>query len=75
MLETILIDNHHLSIDNIYLTGDLAFSVILLGIEFSSTKWCFKCKLNPKVWLEHGYNIGETWTINTLRLVLKSDRT
>ena len=47
--------------------------VILLGKEFSSPKWCFKCKLNLKVWLEHGHKIGEDWTINDLRIVSESD--
>ena len=75
MIETISIDNHQLSIDNLYVTGDLAFLVILLGKEFSSPKWCFKCKVNPKIWLEHEYKIGEDWTINALRLVSKSDYT
>ena len=49
--------------------------VILLGKEFSSPKWCFKCKLNQKVWLEHGYKTGEDWTINDLRLLSQSDYT
>ena len=31
MLKTILIDNRQVSIDNLYVTGDLAFLVILLG--------------------------------------------
>ena len=75
MLETISIDNRHLSIDNLYVSGDLTFLVILLGKEFSSPKWCFKCKLNTKVWLEHGHKIGEEWTINALRLLSESDRT
>ena len=38
-----------------------------------SLKWRFKCKLNPKVWLEHGHKIGEDWSINALRLVSESD--
>ena len=46
--------------------------VTLLGKEFSSPKWCFKCKLHPKVWLEHGHKIGEDWTINALRIVSES---
>ena len=49
--------------------------VILLGKEFSSTKWCCKCKLNPKVWLEHEHKIGENWAMNALRLVSESDFT
>ena len=48
---------------------------ILLGKEFSSTKWCCKCKLNPKVWLEHEHKIGENWAMNALRLVSESDFT
>ena len=74
ILEPIKIDNHQVSIDDIYVTGDLAFFVILCK-ECSSPKWCFKYKLHPKVWLKHGYKIGEDWTINTLRLVSESDLT
>ena len=48
MLDPIKIDNHQVFIDNIYVTRDLAFLVILLGKDFSSSKWCFKCKLHPK---------------------------
>ena len=59
MLDSITIDNHQVSIDNLYVTGDLAFLVILIGNEFSSSKWCFEYKLHPKVWLECGYVIGE----------------
>ena len=75
MLKILLIDNHQVSIDNLYITGDLAFRVILLGKEFFSAKWCFKCKLHPKIWLEHRHKIGEDWTINTLGLVSESDLT
>ena len=35
MLETTSIDNHQLSVDNFYVTGELAFLVILLD------KWIF----------------------------------
>ena len=49
--------------------------IILLGKEFSSPKWCFKCKLNPKVWLEHWYKVGKYWTIHLLRLFSESDLT
>ena len=38
MLESIKIDNHQVSIDNIYVTGDLVFLIILLDKEFSSPK-------------------------------------
>ena len=59
ILDPIKIDNHQGFIDNIYVTCDLAFLIILLGIEFSSPKWCFKCKLHQKVCLEYGHRIGE----------------
>ena len=75
MLDSITIDNHQVSIDNLYVTGDLAFLVILIGNEFSSSKWCFEYKRRPKVWLECGYVIGEDWTINTLILISISNST
>ena len=34
MLDSIKIGNHQVSIDNIYVTGDLEFLVILLGKDF-----------------------------------------
>ena len=40
ILETLSINNHQLSIDNLYVTGDIAFLVILLGKAFFSPKWC-----------------------------------
>ena len=49
ILEIISIDNHQVSIDNLYVTGDLVFLVILLGKVFSSPKGCFKCKLYSKL--------------------------
>ena len=75
ILEPIIFDSQHVYISNIYVTGDLEFLVILLDKEFSSPKWCFKCKLHHKVWLEHGYKIGEDWSINALRLISESTST
>ena len=75
MLDLIKIDNHQVSIDNIYVTRDLAFLVILLGKELTSPKWRFKWKLHPKLWLNYMHTIGEDWTINALRLVLESHST
>ena len=57
MLKTASIDNNQISVDNLYVTGDLEFLVILLGKGFSSPKWCFRYKLNPKVRLEHGHKL------------------
>ena len=59
ILDPITIYNHQVYIDNLYITSDLSSLVMLLGEELSSPKWCFKCKLYPKVWLEHGHVIGE----------------
>ena len=38
MLDSIKIENHQVSIDNIYVTGDLTFLVILLDKELSTPK-------------------------------------
>ena len=59
MLERIKFDNQHISISNIYVTSDLEFLVILLGKEFDSPKWRFKCKLHSKAQLEYGNKIGQ----------------
>ena len=59
MLKPIKIDNYQISIDNIYVTGDLLFFVILLGKYFSSPKWCFKCTLHSNIWLEHAHKTCE----------------
>ena len=75
ILEAIIIDNHQVSIDNLNMTGDLAFLVIFLGKRFSSPKWCFKCKLHQKIWIEHEHIIGEGWTIKSLILFSGSNST
>ena len=75
IIKPILISNHQVSIDNQNVTGDLAFLVILLGKECSSSTWCFKCELYPKVCLKRGHKIGEDWTMNALILVSESNST
>ena len=75
MLDPIQNDIHQVYIDNIHVTGDLVCLLILFGKYLSSPKWCFKYKLHPKVWLEHGHKIGEDWTINILRFISESDST
>ena len=39
ILESIRIGNHQVSIDNIYVTDDLAFLIVLFGKNNSSYKW------------------------------------
>ena len=38
ILDPIRFNNHQVSIENLYVTSDLAFLIILLGKEFSSAK-------------------------------------
>ena len=61
------------AITNIYVTGDLAFLVIMLGKEHKYPKWCIKCTLHPKVWSEYGHINGDNWTIDALRLMYQLD--
>ena len=42
--ESMSFNNQQLSPSNIYVTGDLACLVVLLGKEQSSPHWCIKCK-------------------------------
>ena len=42
--ESMSFNNKQLSPSKIYVTGDIAFLVILLGKEYSSTNLCIKCK-------------------------------
>lgn len=50
LTEYISFNNQHMFPSNIYVTGDLAFLVILLGKEHSSPRWCIKYKLSSKHW-------------------------
>ena len=58
--ESMSFNNQQLSSSNIYVTGDLAFLVILLGKEHSSPHWCIKCKSPSKI---ENYIIIQ-WVIN-----------
>ena len=73
MLVPMIFDNQQLSINNVYVTYDFAFLVILIGKEFPSHKWCMKYELHPKVWLECGRKIGDDWFIKDLKLMSESD--
>ena len=75
MLEPMAFDNQHVSVSNIYVTGNLTFSVILLSKKNASPKQCFKYKLHPKLWLDHRYKIGKDWTVKALRLISECDLT
>ena len=61
IIEGIKFVNQYLSISNVYVTGDLY-----------SPKWCIKCKLYPKVWLEYGHKVGDDWSIKSWRLISES---
>jgi hypothetical protein len=48
---------------DIYVTGDNAWLVVILGMEDMSPHWCVHCKLQPKDWKVHGHQLGEPRTI------------
>ena len=47
--ESMTFNNQQLSSSNIYVTGDHAFLVILLGKDNSSPHWCIKCQSPSKI--------------------------
>ena len=57
--EEMIFNNQQLSSSNIYVTGDLAFLVILLGKEHSSPHWCIKCQLTSKDWKLYNHTLGD----------------
>ena len=61
--ESISFNNQQLSPSNIYITGDLAFLVILLGKEHSSSHWCIKFKSPSNHWKSSNHSMGDEWTI------------
>ena len=56
-------NNQQLSSSNIYVTGDLAFLVILLGKEHLSPHWCTKYQSTSKDWKLSNHTIGDEWSI------------
>ena len=67
--ESMSFNNQQLSPSNIYVTGDLAFLVILLGKEHSSPDWCIKYKSPSKYWKLSNHSMGDEWTIETLKVM------
>ena len=61
--ESMTFNNQHLSPSNIYVTGDIACLVILLGKEYSSPPWCIKCKSPSKNWKLSDHSMIHEWTI------------
>ena len=72
--ESISFNNQQLSPSNIYVTGDLAFLVILLGKEHSSPHWCIKYKSPSKHWKLSNHFMGDKWSIETLKVMSKSGK-
>ena len=58
----------------IYITGDLAFLVILLGKEHSSPHWCIKYKSPSKDWKLSNHSMGDEWSIETLKVMFQSGK-
>ena len=61
--ESMLFNNQQLFSSNIYVTGDLAFLVILLGKEHSSPHWCIKFKSPSKDWKLSNHTISDESSI------------
>ena len=68
--ESMSFNNQQLSISNIYVTGDLAFLVILLGKEHSSPHWCIKCQSPSKDWKLSNHTMG----VENLKLMFQCQR-
>ena len=66
--ESMLFNNQQLFSSNIYVTGDLAFLVILLGKEHSSPHWYIRYKLPSKDWKLSNHSMGDEWSIETLKI-------
>ena len=49
----------------IYITGDKAWLVLILGMEDMLPHWCVHCKLQPEVWKLHGHQLEEPRTIKS----------
>ena len=57
--DSISFNNQQLSPFNIYVTGDLACLVVLLGKEHQSPHWCIKCKSPSKYWKLSNHSMGD----------------
>ena len=66
--------NQQLSPSNILVTDDLAFLVILLGKEHSSSHWCIKYKLPSKHWILSNHSVGDEWSIDILKGMCRSSK-
>ena len=65
-------NNHQLSSSNIYVIGDLASLIILLGKEHASPHWCIKCKSPSKDWKLSNHTMGDEWSIENLKVMFHS---
>ena len=72
--EEMSFNNQQLSSSNIYVTGDLAFLVILLGKEHSSLHWYIKCQSTSKHWKVSNHTIGDEWSIENLKTMYQSGK-
>ena len=70
--ESISFNNQQLSSSNICVAGDLAFLVILLGKEHSSTHCRIKCKSPSQDWKSSNHTMGNKYSIETLKVMFQS---
>ena len=69
-----IFNNQQLSSSNIYVTGDLAFLVILLGKEHSSPHWYIKCQSTSKYWKLSNHKIGDEWSIENIKICFNLEK-
>ena len=67
-------NNQQISSSNIYVTGDLAFQVISLWKEYSSTNWYMKCVSSSKHWKLSNHSMGDEWNVYTLKFMSQSGK-
>ena len=67
-------NNQQLSPSNIYVTGDLACLVILLGKEHSSPHWYIKYKSPSKYCKLSNHSMGNEWSIETFKVMSQSGK-
>ena len=52
---------------NLWIAGDLAYYVIMLGKEGSSGHWCYRCDLHKDIWKIANHEHGTLWTNESLK--------
>ena len=68
-------ENSILMSTNLWITGNLAYYVIMVGKEGSSGHWCYRCDLHKDTWKLHNHECGILWTNERLKAMADSGNT